>query len=471
VAWALLTVAGLTLLPLGACSDPCCTVDGFPIDLLSKASNPTRGGLLAKAQDRTLGEVQLSIDSSSPLTFYRAGADERPQMTRRSFDLLGATPRGDGTFPKRAAFNNIAVLPVALDPDGPAIVVGGDLLRAFSIQIEFPIPAITFWTGPGAPDFFYGAGQCAGTPENPLCYSVLHFNLLGGGELNAVSEPDFLGLTGPVEFSATRVLLRACAVPPAVDPVADPQPLCCSRAAAATLARGTNLSLVVATGVGPLVLSESAWTRVAAAAVANGFAAPPTPSAAGPLFLPSLNAPLTTVTWSTVPRLVLVDLEADTTANPGACVELAQARRLEWVERHRLDVSPACVQPCDTDVREPSKAKNAAAYVELGGDISVAIVPDGAPFLQTLRAELRQQGPQVDGLLGTDALAQTTMELDYTASPARAVFSCAPGTPRANCWSSPRCVRQASPGEVHSCFGLPPQSLPEPKTCLPSGCT
>jgi hypothetical protein len=247
--------------------------------------------------------------------------------------------------------------------------------------------------------------------------------------------------------------------------------MCCNRTAAATLARGTNLSLVVATGVGPLVLSESAWNRVSAAAVASGLAVPPPPSAGGPLFLPSLDAPLTTVTWSTVPRLALVDLEADSTTNPGACVELAQARRLEWVERHRLDPSPACVQPCDTDVREPSKAQNAAAYVELGGDLIVAIVPDGTPFLQSLRAELRQQGPQVDGLLGTDALALTTMELDYTANPSRAVFSCASGTPRGSCWASPRCVRQAAPGDIHSCFGLPPQSLPEPKTCLPSGCS
>ncbi|HEX2657135.1 MAG TPA: hypothetical protein VHU40_02640 [Polyangia bacterium] len=466
----------LALLPLGACSDPCCTVDGFPIDLMTKeqreAESPSLGGLVARARDPKLGQVTVSIDSSSPLTFYRAGADERPQMTRRSFDLLGAIPRpDDGTLPRRAKFDNIPVLPVALDPAGAPIVVGGDLLRDFSIQIDFPLPAITFWAIPGGQDAFFGAGQCVGNSDNPLCYSVLHFNLLGGGELTAVSEPDFLGLTGPVEYAASRVLLRACAVPPAADPVTDPQPLCCTRSDANRLAAGTNLALVVATGVGPLVLSESAWTRVAAAAVANGFAAPPSPAAAGPLFLPSLNAPFTAVTWSTVPRLALVDLEADTTTNPGACVELAQARRLEWVERHRLDPSPACVQPCDTDVREPSKAKNAAAYVELGGEITVAIVPDGATFLQTLRAELRQQGPQVDGLLGTDVLAQTSLELDYTASPSRAVFSCAPGTPRASCWSSPRCVRQAAPGDIHSCFGLPPQSLPEPKTCLPSGCS
>ena len=94
------------LLPLGACADPCCTVDGFPIVLLDK---PARGGLVAWAQDPNLGRVPLSIDSSSPLTFYRAGADERPQMTRRSFALLGANQRADGSYPKRAMFKNILV--------------------------------------------------------------------------------------------------------------------------------------------------------------------------------------------------------------------------------------------------------------------------------------------------------------------------------------------------------------------------
>lgn len=386
-------------------------------------------------------------------------------MTRRSFDLLGANPNASGDYPVRAKFQDVAVLPVALDPAGPAVVLGADLLKSFSVQIAFATPSITFWPSQLAPDSFFGAPQCAGSAESPLCAAVLHFSLLGGGELTATSEPDFLGLTGPVTFPATRALLRACAAPEAADPVNDPQPLCCSRIDAVTLARGANLALVIATGVGPVILSQSAWNRVAA----SQAVAPPAPTAGVPASIPWLSAPLP-VTWSELPRLALVDLEADPSTNPGACVELGRAHRMEWVERHQTAPTPACFQPCDADPGDSSKAQDAAAYVEIGGPVRVAIVPDGSGFLESLRAELRQQGPQVDGLLGIDALAATTLEVDYGGT-SRMIFSCAPGSPRSTCWASPRCVRQSSPGDLHSCFGLPPQPRPEQAMCLPSGCS
>jgi hypothetical protein len=107
----------------------------------------------------------------------------------------------------------------------------------------------------------------------------------------------------------------------------------------------------------------------------------------------------------------------------------------------------------------------------MGGNVKVAIIPDGSAVLQTVRAEVRQQGPQIDGFLGTDVLAPTTMEIDYGASPPRVVFSCQPGLARATCLASPRCARQASPGDVHSCFGLPPLALPDPKDCTPDTCS
>jgi hypothetical protein len=403
-------------------------------------------------------------------------------------------------FPVRARFQGIGVLPVSLAPapDGPDIVLGGDILRGFSVEIDFGAPAMTLWTGQRAPDSFLSGAQCGGTVDRPTCFSVLHFSLLGGGELTAVSEPDFVGLTGPVEFGPSRVLLRGCAAPAPTDPVRDfpedpnvqppLQPLCCTRSDAARIPAapdplqiigyaptGTNLALVVATGLGPTVISQSSWNLI----VANwsripGVAPLPAPAPGPALAFPSLPTPLTDVLWSELPRLALVDLEADAATNPGACVELARARRLEWLEQRRAVAAPdakvPCVQLCDTDVREPSKAQNAAGYLELGASLKVAIIPDGTAILQTVRAELRQQGPQVDGFLGTDVLATTTMEVDYGASPSRVVFSCLPGADRAACWSSPRCPRQASPGDLHSCFGLPPLALPDPESCLPRGC-
>jgi hypothetical protein len=205
--------------------------------------------------------------------------------------------------------------------------------------------------------------------------------------------------------------------------------------------------------------------------VATQAVAPPVPAPGPALSIPWLSAPLTSVTWSTLPRMALVDLEVDPSVNPGACVELGRARRMEWLERHQAGPSPACFQPCDADAGDASKAQNSAGYLELGGPLPVAIIPDGTGFLESLRAELRQQGPQVDGLLGTDVLATTSLELNYGPSPARALFSCDPSAPRTTCLATPRCVRQNSPGDIHSCFGLPPQPRPATALCLPSGCS
>lgn len=423
------------------------------------------GGLQALAQVDGQQTV-MAIDSSAPLTFLAGQADVTPHMTRRSFDLLGAK-LADGKFPIRARFDDVGVLPLGLDPVGPGIVLGADLLKSLSLQIVFGTPSITFWFAQNAPDTFFGAPQCTGTADAPTCTAVLHFTLQGGGELTAVSEPDFLGLTGPVEFGASRAVLRACAAPAPADPVADPQPVCCSRADAVTQATGANLALVMATGVGPTVLSQSAWNRV----VATQAVAPPAPTGGPSLSIPWLSAPLTSVTWSTLPRLALVDLEVDPSVNPGACVELGRARRMEWIERHQTGAGPACFQPCDADLGDSSKAQNSAGYLELGGPLPVAIIPDGTGFLESLRAELRQQGPQIDGLLGTDILSPTTLELNYGPSPARALFTCAPGAGRTACLATPRCARQNSPGDIHSCFGLPPQSRPATAMCLPSGCS
>lgn len=298
----------------------------------------------------------------------------------------------------------------------------------------------------------------------------------GGAELTATSRSDFLGLTGPVEEPPTRVVLRACGAPRAFDPVNETQAMnrCCARGdeTLSQQATGTDLSLVLATGVGPLVLSQSAWNRLAMTAAQTTTPLPAlVPGPALPI--PSLPQaiPADQVQWSTLPRLALVDQEADDATNPGPCVELGRARRLEWVESHQAPADghlPECPQLCDTDPRDAGKAQNSAAYLEVGGDIAVAVVPDGNPFLQGLRAEIRPEGPEVDGLIGAGALAHTTLELDYKGTPSRALFACAEGADQALCWTRPRCPRLSNPGDQRSCFGLPARMLP--MMCEPSGC-
>jgi hypothetical protein len=326
-------------------------------------------------------------------------------------------------------------------------------LHNFSVQFDFAKPALTFWPRQGAGDAFLSVAG----------YAVIHFNIQGGAELTAKSRPDFLGLTGPVEVPATRVVLRACGGPASFDPGTPEPEACCIRDDAVRLATGANLALVMATGVGPLVLSRSAWDRMAAV---QGTP-PPEPTAGPPLPIPSLPAPLTDVLWSTIPRLALVNQELDDANNQGACVDLGRARRLEWQEQKQNQTT--CIQPCDAEPRDRTKAENGPAYVEFGTDIVVAIVPDSTALLQGLRAEIRPEGAEIDGLMGANVFMNATVEIDYRSQPQRAIVACPDGAARTTCWASARCPRLTNATDIRACFKQEPRSLPP--TCQAVTCS
>ena len=172
--------------------------------------------------------------------------------------------------------------------------------------------------------------------------------------------------------------------------------------------------------------------------------------------------------FTRLPRVALVDAEADPATDPGPCGELARARRLEQValSQSQNPQLAACALRCDRDPRDLGRAQNSAAYLELAGDLEVAVVEDTTPFLQAIRLEVRPRGPEVDGLLGVAALASTRVELDYQSQTTRAIFSCdaraaavtaVPG----NCRAVGRCPRLPGSGQRRACFGLPAHGLPE----------
>jgi hypothetical protein len=173
--------------------------------------------------------------------------------------------------------------------------------------------------------------------------------------------------------------------------------------------------------------------------------------------------------------MALVDAEAGPNEDLGPCVDLGRSRRLEWVSYHQVHPELSgqpCVELCDADLREQDKARNSAAYIEVGGGIPVAVVADDEPFLQGIRADVRPQGPEVDGVLGAGALGNTSagvrLELDYLSTPKRAVFSCEPGADRSLCWAAGRCPRLPDNDQQHFCFGLGPHG--KAPTCEPTSC-
>jgi hypothetical protein len=183
--------------------------------------------------------------------------------------------------------------------------------------------------------------------------------------------------------------------------------------------------------------------------------------------------PIPTIVWSTIPKFALVDLETGGATDPGPCVELGRSRRLEQVSYRVFQdamnqvATTACTQPCDNDPREPDKAQNSAAYIELTGDIPVAVISDDEAYLQGIRFDVRPEGPEVDGILGAGALKRARVEIDYVSGPPQAVFSCEHDVARTECFAAARCPRLPDASYQHLCFGLPQHGFAP--ACM-SGC-
>jgi hypothetical protein len=466
-------------------------LDSLPIALtrapVGDPAGTANGALVATAavhgaRDRSF---PMLIGTGTPTTLLNGPLPfGTPATEKAAFELLDPqSVAADPTNPHvRGSFHNVSILrlPLLAIGDGtlaPGGILGGDILRRFSVDIRFGATcpnatgtgseicsAMTFWNHLGAD---LGYLQDSG-------YAVLRFSLFGGGEVTALGDPDFIGERGPLVLASTRIVLRACAVPDAFDPTA-PRVQCCKEADAVRLASGIDLALMVDTGVGPLVLSEAAWIRIKARLATTPTPAVETPG--GPLQIATWPEAIPTVTWSTIPRYALVDLETGAATDPGPCVELGRARRIERVSVQiasdiALGVAPtACTEPCDNDVREPDKSQNSAAYLELAGPqtpIPVAVIRDDEAYLQGLRFDIRPEGPELDGVIGAAALGRARLEIDYVSGPSRAVFSCEPGVPREECWAAARCPRLPDASYRHLCFGLASHGLAP--SCAPSGC-
>ena len=462
----------------GGCGDSfSATFDSFPIALTRAPMGggmPGDGALVAMAvsPDAPGSPYRMLVGTGSSLTLLKGPpVTGKPATETAAFDLLD--PAGAMAVPPittvRASFRGVSLLRVPLQPVGEIGttvdgILGGDILRRYSIDIRFGADprigetclgatglcsSMTIWNHLG-PDL--GFLEDAG-------YAVVRFSLAGGGETTAEGDPDFLGERGPLVLAASRIVLRTCAVPREFnpDPVITPIVACCKPQDAEAMKTGVDLALVLDTGVGPLVLSQAAWARVKAR-----LTTPPTEMPGGQLLVATWPDPIP-ATWSTIPKFALVDQETSGATDPGPCVELERSRRLEQVsfqvqqaESVPMPIGPSvCTQPCDSDPRERDKAQNSAAYLEVSGDIPVAVIGNDEPYLQGLRFDIRPEGPEVDGLIGAGALKRARVEIDYASAPQRALFSCESGVPRTECFAAARCPRLPDASYSHLCFGLP----------------
>jgi hypothetical protein len=491
-------------MPAAGCSQNCCTVDSYPIPLgraplgaplvdaggeAGLAPGPDGGALLALAAlPATPGATfPMVVDTGSPFTLLAGPASATSQTSQASWNLYSwgvlppgcAAPTAECRPPLRATFRGLDTFELPLQPAGdpslvPGGVLGADILRGYSVEFRFGqicptggpalCSSMTLWSHLAEDaSFLEDAG-----------YAVINFTPFGGGEVTADGDPDFLGLRGPLTIPATRVVLRSCALADPFTRMNGSPKLsigdCTTAQKAIDQASGVDLSLMIDTGVGPLVLAKSAWQRLVDARLSNPTsvtlpAAPPEPNGAPPLYVASWNEPIPVLLWTSIPRYALVNLEIGANDDPGPCVELARSRRTEIVSSANANNRDLCGAKCDLDPNNNGVARNSAAYLEISGAIPVAVISDDEPFWQGLRFDILPEGPELDGLVGAAALGRARMELDYVSSTQRAVFSCETDAPPDACKAAARCPQLPDHSSVHYCFGLGPQTLPP--TCAP----
>jgi len=398
-----------------------------------------QGGLLALVGTQA-GLRPLLVDTAFPYSsLARGDCPSTPGWTYTGrMDVYDGSNQTDPTAPLRADFNNVGLFDICPGLAGDAAtqpygVLGGPLLSNFAVDFKFPRSAsepasMTLWPGfPGSDDQLAENGQVALRFEPRGSFTVAQ----GNGEAS-------------LALPNSRVVLAACAGPRAAA-TTDPMQACL-RGETGLRSSGENMMLAIGTGEGPLVLSQSAWERLAPTL---GIAADAgtTGELYTPFFSPTPDRP-PAARFVSMPRLAL--FQGTTDSNwMGPCSELARARRIEWVLANQANGS--CFQACDVSGGQPQATR---PYLELAGPLWAAIVPDTSDIIRSLNADVAAK-PHVDGIVGAATLAGTRLRIDYQATPqGRAIANCLDGETRDTCFAAPSCPGLGQ-GQSHTCFGQP----------------
>ncbi len=375
VAWIALAVT--------ACSTDSFSGDAFPIHVDTTAG-PVLIHLEPSGGVGAGTPLVATLDVLAPFTLIDPGQGAAVTREDITVTLLGQRAPGSTDLVARAQFavGAVALHPCApTDPAGPCTVgdaaaptaigavLGADALDGDAIRLALATSDV------------YVLADIAGDDESRTqqCDAVFSSPFRGGGTL-------VLGGT-EVAFAGRRIAIGACLAP--------------APGAANPLERGTNALLVLSTGIGPTLLSASAYARYCQVA-AHGCDPDPGGLPRQTVLLPS--GPITGG-LATLPALALVATPSSNARGP--CQDLHASHTLvdTWGD------DPSCGA---VDTLCPSDGLcGAPAAAELATPIEVVVVDDADPTLQALRAELRPDQAEVDGILGTRAIAALELDIDY----------------------------------------------------------
>jgi hypothetical protein len=205
--------------------------------------------------------------------------------------------------------------------------------------------------------------------------------------------------------------------------------------------RGTDALFVASTAIGTSILSLSAYQRYQLTH----------PTAADAATLPTgsvlLENETITGNVTTIPTMALV---ANSPTNPRAPCRQVWANHLLVAG----DCQPGDDCPCIPD-QDPNNGTFCAvpAEVELAppAGFPVLIVDDANDTLQALRTELTPEQPEVDGILGTSALRQIELDVDF---PDDRLLARCTDTNHAECFVRPEMPREQDRAQVQGCIGI-----------------
>ena len=356
--------------------------DQFPITV-----QRAEGAVIIGVSDSDDSQLRTAVlDVLSPVTVIDNGKDVPPSIDNPDLLVLGQRTSGGALDLPRGKFHETQVLTLHPCQDDVCVVGTQDGQRAIDAVVGMSVFASDALRLRLADNQIFILPDIAGDEfhRSFACDAVFPSPFRGGGTL-------LVGGT-EVPFPNRRIAIDSC-LDPRPDPTDD----------LAQSQRGTNVLLVASTGIGPSLLDESAYARYRE----NH---PTLPEAAAlvqkTVFLPS--GPVT----GGVVQIPTIALVGNWTSNPRAPCRQVYASHL-LVAGNCLPGSDPARGDCPCDAGDEFCSVPAIVELKPTAQIEMIVVPNANPTLQSLRTELRPDRPEVDGILGANALQDVELDVDF----------------------------------------------------------
>ncbi|HEX4423637.1 MAG TPA: hypothetical protein VH165_37260 [Kofleriaceae bacterium] len=393
--------------------------DAFPVNV-----DTTSGAILVGMHPYGDAIEPAVLDVLSPLTIVDPGPGVVPSVSFANITMLGGSPSDPTDQVPRARFPGaqlIAIHPCdASDSNadgachvGPAGstefhgILGADVLAGDDIRLRLAADQLFVLPDVGGSD----------RGRSLDCDAVFGSPYRGGGTLVIAGTE--------LPFGNRRIAIQACLSP-------NPD-------AALQSQRGMDALFVASTGLGISILGQSAYQRyLGIHPGAPGLDTLP----ADTVYLPS---GIVHGQRATIDSLALVGASG---AN-----ELSPCRQ---IYAHRVLAPRSLGSSCDTRTNadcpceDDSTFCTVPAILELTppGGFDVLVIADSDPTLQALRAELRPDQPEIDGILGTGVLRAAEFDVDYPHD--RLLARC----PGGDCCVRPEFTQESDRDQINNCLRL-----------------